>query len=286
VRSLLRIALVVAALATGAACVPASEPAPPAGALGFATEPSPATRGEPLVTADGWTVHVERLVLQVSVSAQPTNSSNGNDYYRHGGYGEYRFDASQSAQLYARALDVGPASGHVMLSSTYIDSSPSSHDDDDMANIGVDDATIARFRRTADVNQYPYQQYAAAPSMLLVVRAENGAKIVTMDLTLAISGYSSDNAQQVVGDVRENALTAAPTTVTVESLFTDERTGLLQFDAFANADTNRDGTIDGAELGQATIACQNCPAPGSPGYQEANLLLAMGTRAGRLFVVR
>lgn len=288
-RVVLRIAL-GAALAAGlgsASCVPASEPLPEAGALGFAADPSPATRGEPFLTSDGWTVRVEALVLQVTVSVQPVSDS----FSTHGGYDQYRFDATRSAELFARGVDVGLAAGSLSLNGSYVD--PSYGDvDDGLENLGIEDAVVARFRRPAEVTQN--QEYASnsGPSMLLAVRAEKNGRVVTLDLTIALpSNTSADERHRIVGEVRADELTSVSMSVAAESLFIDEANGGgIGFDDFALADVNGNGVISGPELASAQSTCWTCPQEQEPEtvpvLQPGSLFLVLLERSKNLFVMR
>ncbi len=58
-----------------AACVPATEERAPRGAAGVVVEPSAATRGEPIVTSDGWTVRFEKFAYMAAQRAGNSPSS-------------------------------------------------------------------------------------------------------------------------------------------------------------------------------------------------------------------
>jgi len=243
---------VTAAAATAclvcAACVPASEAAPPAGAFGFVTEPSPATRGEPFVTRDGWTVRIERLALQVSVMAFPVDDR---DYYRYGSSDTYRFDASKSVTVFARAVPTGPATGTMRLTGYY--GYGRNSDDERTEILGLPPEVNARFGVAADARQYSgdYVSYAG-PSALLVVRAENAGRVIVVDLTLALSSYYSE--QEHLGrEVVADALVTVPASIVAETLFMDESSRDLRFDDFAAADANGDGRVSGQELSAANL---------------------------------
>ena len=231
-----------------AACVPASEEAPPTGAFGFTTEPSPATRGEPFTTTDGWTVRIDKVAVQVNVSASPTEQGPEIRYY--GSSEGYRFDARRSVQVFARALPAGPAAANINLSSTYlsIGDFDASDYDENIEVIGVAPEDSARFLVQSDVStsRDGYTSYSG-PSMLLVLRAQKGPRVISLDLTLDLySGYSDG---RFVGVVQDDALVTVPLGIAVEALFEDERARVLRFDDFADADADENGVISGQELG-------------------------------------
>lgn len=220
--------LVVAALA---ACVPASEELPATGAAGFDLTPSPETASGTYVTADGWTVHVERFFVQVSVSATPLNLGYGNSE-------PYVFDATKPAQVFAPALPVGPARVNISLYGRY----PSYSDNDyvdRVERINVDEETNDRFKgvRGADANVV-----YLGPSVIAVLRAENASRTVTLDAALRITTAPSfDDERGFRVEIPEDGIGAVPLFVHVEGLFGS-------FDDVAAADANGDGRVTGEEL--------------------------------------
>jgi hypothetical protein len=244
----MRRAIIAAALAC-ASCVPASEALPPAGAFGFHTEPSPASRGEPFVTSDGWTIRIEKIAVQVNVSVSSENNSSGRYY---GGSSTFLFDATQVVDVYARAVAVGPATGNVNLTGSYLGDGRRPEDDEDEDErtevIGLSPEARARFRAPADAHQSSgsYGSYSG-PSMLLAVRAEKAGRVVAFDLTLGVhSGYAESKA---TGEVRKDALVTVPMGIVAEAFFFDDKTRDLRFDGFAAADADQDGIVTGPELG-------------------------------------
>ncbi len=231
-----------AACAACASCVPASEPAEPAGAIGFRTEPSAATRGEPFVTADGWTLTVSMLAFEVNVQ------SYGASVRLYARSESYRFRASESAEIFTREIPPGPASVHLTLQGGFLRRSDF---DDSVQNLDLPDAVVARFLRPADADTFPpsYSGGRNGPTMVLVMRAERAGRAITIDLsvgTLSLSGTRV--AWTAAGEVRADALAAARLRVRAEALFTDPQSGALLFDEFAAADGNADGSLDAAEL--------------------------------------
>jgi hypothetical protein len=268
-----------------AACVPASDPAPPAGALGFAVEPSAATRGEPVVTSDGWTMRFERVAFQMSVSAMST-SPDKSSHTSYGQSGTFRFDASQSVQIFSRAIAVGPATAQLAFQGTYIgngDFKPSREDETE--NIGLSDEDKARFFVRSDVSASSGYVSYNGPSMLLVVRAERPGRAVGLDLTFDLpAGYAPSS--QRMHDVVADALVTIPITAQVEALFQDDNTHEAHFEDFAVADINGDGMVSATELNDAV--CNSCRALGAPpsGVFQPRLVDLIRGRGARIFVPR
>ena len=274
----------LAALAALAACVPASEAAPPAGAYGFAIEPSPGARGEPIATTDGWTLRVEKLALQVSVTAMSmaTDRSSRNTF---GSPENVRFDASKSASVFSRAIAAGPATGTITLQGEYLDQGDHSRSRDDQTEeLGLPPEVSARFHAPADIseNDNGGSVSYSGPSMLLVLRAERSGRVVSLDLSFALySGY--DQQGQGPRDVVANELVSVPLTVRPEVLFEDEDSHQLRFDDFAAADANGDGLLSAHEL--ETAGCNSCVPLGMAGYVP-KLSEQIRSRGTRLFVNR
>jgi hypothetical protein len=262
------------------ACVPASEPLPPAGAFGFVTEPSPATRGEPFVTSDGWTVRVETLVLQIDVSATPQDTRRSSRRSE-----TYRIDASQSAEVFARSLPVGPARGTIGLASNYIGDGSYRYEDRTEV-LGVSPEVNARFQVPADGSSYSTGTYRSTngPSLLLVARAAKEGHVVQVDLALEIDGQDSGAS---AGEVVANGFTAAHVHVFAEALFTDASTGMLRFDDLAAVDDDHDGRITGQEL-VSTGTSTSCPgcntsSSGVGGPSGTSIFAAFRQRCDGLF---
>lgn len=215
-----------------AACVPASEELPAAGAAGFETVPSAQTQGATFTTSDGWNVTIEKLVVQLSVSASPLSL----------GYGSsepYVFDAQKPARIFARALPVGPARVSATLYGRYI-----GYDEDDyfdrVERINVDDETNARFNRLPDEGQDT--PYTPGPSVVLTAKAERDGRVVTLDMALNVTTISRgpiDFGSPV--DVREDELAALELPINAETFFP-------AFDDIADSDADGDGEVTAREL--------------------------------------
>lgn len=219
-------------LACLAACVPASEELPAAGAAGFETVPSAQTKGETFTTRDGWDVTIEKLFIQLSVSAAPVSL----------GYGSsepYVFDAQKPARIFTRALPVGPARVSTALYGRYLDYGDNDYVDR-VERINVDDETNARFNRLPDEGQET--PYTPGPSVLLTVRAERGGRVVTLDMALNVA--TTVRRDLAFGDsveVREDQLASVPLPIHAESFFP-------AFDEIAACDADGDGRVAATEL--------------------------------------
>jgi len=274
--------LVVAGCLVCAACVPASEASPPAGAFGFVTEPSPASRGEPFTTIDGWTIHIQTLALQVNVSAMPDAEGSGRGYY--GSSELYRFDASQPVEVFTRAIPAGRASGRISLMGDYLantDFEASSDDDERLNVIGLSPVVSARFHARSDAVSNLDGSIYTGPSMLLALRAEKGGRVITLDVTFDISsGFS--NESMAAGDVPDDALVTTPVGVVVEALFEDETTQALRFDDFAFADADGDGIVSGIEI--TLLGCTRCGEESTG--RSKRFFETLRARADRILVPR
>ena len=272
--------LVLVASCAASACVPASEPAEPAGAIGFVTVPTAASQGEPFATDDGWTVRIETLVLQLHVSASTSSSGQGGGRYS-GDYADYRFAANQRVELYGRGLNVGPATATANLGGGYVGDSYQDYGSEDRIEIlGVPPEASARFRGLAEVNEVGGTPYYG-PSVLMVARGQKAGRTLTVDFTMAASNYTGGGGERsTAGVVHEDALTVAPLAVMGEALFVDEARGQLLFEPFADADQDRDGVTTGAELGATTTLALG------PIRKPLGLVDRLLQRADRLLVAR
>jgi hypothetical protein len=263
-------------------CVPASEAAEPAGAIGYTLEPSPATRGEVFETSDGWRVRIEKVAFQVSVSGSAVDPAPGRSTF--GGFQEYRFDASKPALVYARAVSAGRAEADLYFRGVYLYGERASTDDANLEISGLSFADNARFRLPAEAaRDAAYQAYAyEGPSLLLAVRATRGTRVVTFDLTFAVDGGTSLPQQSSPSlEVTADALVTRPLTVAIEALFTDDSDHLL-FDVFADADADRDGVISGVEMTRAVADCASACSSKS----RESLVATLQSRAEAIFVPR
>lgn len=222
-----------------AACVPASEEDAPAGAAGFDATPSAATQGEPFATSDGWSVRIEKLVFQVSVSASAERLGYG--------YSEpYVFDAQKPARVFARAIPVGPARVNMTLYGRYIGYSDNDYVDR-VERINVDDETNARFSLPPDEGKQ--SEYTPGPSVLIAVRAERGGSVVRLDAALNITASAPPSLEEKFGvpvEVTEDAVATAEMPI-------DAATFFPVFDDVARSDTDGDGTVSADELAASKV---------------------------------
>ena len=243
------------AIALGA-CVPASEAAPPAGAAGFDTKPSAASRGEPFTTPDGWTLRFERFALEVMVVGSNVESGGGDSV-------AYRFDARDRVQLWVSGIPAGGSTVRIY---------PGRFDNPAPAVVDLvrDRETAARFDRPADgVLEVPY-----VPVVVFSVVATNGERRVRLEL--AIGAEATAHGPAVSLDVKADALALVPLPIAGEQLF------ISGFESFATADQDGDGILSIDELRDGKLYCS---VSSVPCYDVPNqpLLSVLLDRAGYLF---
>lgn len=218
-----------------AACVPASEELPAAGAAGFEIVPSPETQGEEFTTRDAWNVRVEKLFVQVSVAASALSL----------GYGSsepYVLDARKTARVFARALPVGTARITLSLYGRYLDFDNDSDYIERIERINVDDETNERFNRLPD-DVGPDSSFTPGPSVLLAVRAERAGQVITLDLALNVTGAGATPLTELGTpvEVREDQLASIELPIRAETMFAG-------FDDIARSDADGDGRVTASEL--------------------------------------
>jgi hypothetical protein len=296
-----RIAVACAILAlVPAACVPATDESAPRGAVGLVTHPSAATFGEPFVTSDGWTVHVETLAIQAFFVAVPNDGKEG------GFGGTYIFRASDEQQFVVPGIPAGRAKATLTLTRRLITPGDDPGLADPPALHGVEPALDARFGRAGDGDIFldvppgvvglPGEADAGAdstknggstnlgPSLVLVARGEKAGRTVRLDVSF--DGVASAHDQFV--DVKADALTNTRLLVRAEALFTRED-GFLTFDDVARADLDGDGNISAAELRHFDVpSCPKCTdsekATAAEKAFDQILSEVLYNRAGDLFV--
>lgn len=233
------------------ACVPASEKRPPAGAAGFTTEPSAAARGEPVTTADGWTVTFTKVVVQAYVNVYAVQGADLDQGFS-GSNDVWLWNGSRPAEIFARELGAGPWEIGVNLMTHY---GSYEDGDDPVVNVGVSPSDEARFRMTADTTAFrdPIDTTFSnnqGPNVLLALRAEKGSRVVSLDLSwTAVSTYNTTETH-VRRQVRADAVDLGPLLVEPERLLL-EVDDALRFGPIAAADTNKDGWVTPEELAEA-----------------------------------
>lgn len=234
-----------------AACVPASEELPPAGAAGYATDPSAAARGEPFVTSDGWTVRIEELVFQASVGATPLSRDTDDPYGgSYGGSELYRWNARDRVDIFTPGLRLGDWSVSVSLRGLYRYGGRDDDYDDRLVSYGIDEKLAQRFRP----DEGGPRSYIEGPSFLVIARGEKDGKVVTLDVALSADISFSSTGLPYSGPrlaVQEDRLTTAPLRVSAEALFSSG----LGFESIALADANGDGRVDEPEMRDVTTKC-------------------------------
>ena len=230
-------------LALGA-CVPASEKLPPRGAAGFDTVPSAATAGERFTTSDGWTVRIEKLVIQTSVAASLANRGYGTSQ-------PYVFDAQKPARVFARALPVGRSTVNLSLYGRYISQRGDDSDYFDRVDrINVDDETNERFNRLPDEGQD--SGYTPGPSVILMLRAERDGRVLELAMALNVTSSGPrtfDEAFGVAVDVREDDLSTVELPIDAAHFFPT-------FDDVAASDADDDGRVTATELEASAVLTQ------------------------------
>jgi hypothetical protein len=258
-------------------CVPDGAPVEPRGAIGVTTEPSPASRGEPFTTKDGFTVTIKRVIVFAMVHSVPPNLGDGP---ANGEVAErlFLFNASNPRRaeeklLILRAVPVGNQALRFNLQGRgrfIIEGADKSF----YLNVDVDKATEDRFRQppeglediaTAEPDGPPMQT-----GMLLTAHLEKAETKIDLDLTLL--GQGERNTQQIV-NVTANTINQAFWTVTAERFFTEGGQDI------ANADTNHDGRVTGQELRAAIVV--------NPDTEEEDTVLnRLSAHTGEIVVPR
>lgn len=277
-------------------CVPASDELPPTGAAGFVTAPSPATRGEPFTTDDGWLLRIEKVALSVWVQASGASYDYDGIYDgRRYGSGGWLFDAARPTVVYAPEISPGGVSVSAMLRGNYLFVGRE-NPRDRRRLVGVAPEIAARFNQPPDEgfdDSYGglYGRYPSGdgPSILLAVRAERAGRTERMEIVLAVETYSgSTTSRGVLLNVREDDVVAGTLDIRAEELFRGGA-GRLAFDEFAAADVDHDGTVTIAELRAARTTCKcpvTAPAHPSTGVPPPSLVDLIELNAGKLLAPR
>jgi hypothetical protein len=235
------------------ACVPATEEKHARGAAGFVTEPSPAARGEPFQTTDGWSVRVERIAFLVSVSTRAI-TGNPYDYGYGGGGGTFLVNGAIAADVYSPGLPPGMYEVNAYLTNMSI-YGDSIHVDWD--NIGVEPSIARRFEVILEETRDEYGN-RRVPSAIVIARGTKLDRTIVLDVALwpqsgTGSGYSSPGTGPSV-EVRQNAVALRALDVRAEVLFFEG------FDEIAEADArgNNDGRATMDELANVMSSCVTC----------------------------
>ena len=238
--------LIAAALVMPVACVPASEEAAPKGAFTIVTQPSPATRGEPFVTSDGWTIRVETLVLLSWFDSFPSDKVG-----IQGEGGEWLFRATTPIEAVVRAIPIGPTTAMLRLG---FGGGSETFTNNRTTLLGADAATEARFKAPAD-GEPPSEgdcttspndcSFSLGPSFWVKATATRDGRRIALDLALLAHGFKDE--LRIPTEVRANTTTPVPVAVLAEQFFTNPA-GALVFDDIAAADRDNDGRVSVEEL--------------------------------------
>jgi hypothetical protein len=275
-RSCAHLVAPLAALAlTG--CVPDAEETAPRGALGAVFSPSAATRGEPFVTEDGFTLTIERSVAYVAIGPQQqfyNGNGNGTDYESLGQGDSVFSDFRLPLTLVLRAAGPGPRTATCSLSS--FSSFGSDYDDGesyqrrflrDLKRNGTEDLDLPKLVKSV---KYGYTGF-------IRVRAVRGTEVWTMDQPISTFNSIQRNVQ---GTVEKNKLHTVAVTVHAENVFFKVTAaavteGNARFAPFVAADLNRDHVISPEELELATPPTAELPRLGS-GTREDPAVIGPG----------
>lgn len=257
-------ALLVALATT--TCVPATDPRDPKGAAGVTTAPSPATRGEPFVTDDGWTVRIGALYLRALVTAESLKTTADTNAEGYASLTEYMFDARTPEEMWTPAIFEGPARVGLQLTPGYVlPEQTASFPDDGTEVAGVPDDVRRRFYRAEEALSPFGDASSVAPALVFVATGEkDGARVV---VDIAVSS-SSDTGRPTAVDVVRDELRTVPFALSAEELFAFTGDGQKRFQPIADADRDHDGRVTAAEL-SAVTACSlvdgGAPKPSAPG---------------------
>jgi hypothetical protein len=287
-----------------AACVPSTDESDPRGAVALDLTPSPASKGEPFVTSDGWTVHVDLLAVQIFFVVVPHDGEQG------GLGGMYVFRASDSQRFVVVAIPATAASTNLTLVSRFIEDAanglkyngladpPESHgvdralDDrfegrseasEPLADGGVLDAAVIDGRRGPLNAPSGPPDDDRGPSVILDARAEKDGRVVHLGVTFDQAWDGLNGTTDVVAD----SLVSVSFPVRAEALF-QRSDGALVFDDIAAADLDHDGEISPDEFRhEPAVSCSRCSDAekgDAAAVARASVLAnALGDRATRIF---
>jgi hypothetical protein len=242
-RSALLLTFVLAMIADDS-CVPAGEELEPKGAAGWITEPSPATRGEPFLTDDGWLVRIDKLALITRVSVGDVTDDTNE---------RYMWNGTTRAELLVRAVPTGPRSLVAQLEGAGRRFDSNGVEVPAYRNLDVEPSLEVRLKPLDDAGPPPAQgpPRAPGPSIVLVARGEKGGFVVVLDVALSAPPRPENSVDSTV-DVRANDVTFTQLDVAAERLFgidaSSERGAMFQPLADADARGDGDGRVTDAEL--------------------------------------
>jgi hypothetical protein len=273
------VALVVPVVLVSA-CIPASEPHPPAGAAGFSLEPSPAAGGAPFQSGE-WTLTIEKLVVAMRITVVPASardpqSSSGSSAGFEAGFETIVFNGAQGGQFFAPGVSVGRADLCLHYSSpfTYPPSSSSGDASNFLSVGGIDPSDLDRLKELSDEGLKGSSSFGfgQTPTVLLDVKGRRGGQVVLLRSAPLVTGplpSESDVAcPGVIGvDIQASALSLARLAVRPERAFAENE---ALWRAIVGADANGDGITTGAELRAAQTDQPQTEQRPKKGRPEAN----------------
>jgi hypothetical protein len=239
------------------ACVPATEELAPRGALGASLTPSAATRGEAFMTADGFTVTIERSVAYLEINPSWLDQGPSSTDYLNDGRGESTFaDLRLPVVLIERGASPGLRYAACTLNDFgFLTRRGSESNQDtfeerflrDLKRNGTEDIDIRARVAAAALN--------TSWSGFVRLHATRAGETWTMELPIAPS-YSNQARIQIAGVVEANALREVPLVVRVENVLRTVNDIVIaegdpHFEAFVHADFNHDRVITLEELALA-----------------------------------
>lgn len=269
------------ALALHLSCVPSVEDPNPRGAIRVLTSPSSGTLGEAFTTRDGWTLHIDTVVVLALVGGKGTAETVGSSTM-------HLFRAKLPQEFVIVRIDAGSGWATLGLTSSSVGAGAT------LAELNRDATPeeVARFAEladdvdpnpppddpsTPDLDESASVPPSVGPSILIVGRAEKAGRSILFDF--AIQGAYHDIsfpvtvAPDVANDVR--------VTLAVEQLFNGSaqcradgpESVDLVFDDVAAADADGDSVLTAAELRAVDLS-----VPGA-----RSIASTLGHRACRIF---
>jgi hypothetical protein len=240
------------------ACVPATEETAPRGAIAFKTQASPAARGEPFLTSDGWTVHLDVFAVAARFYVRSEQMEQATVWL---------FQPAHPIEPLIPGMPAGPVEAQVSVWTIPLPIAG-------FRQTGRLDPGVAE-RFTRPTGAAPARGTPRSPGAYLKGRAERAGRVVTFDV--AVEGWVERGFDDVV---TVSADTIAPCGVLVkpESLFTNA-SGKVVFDDLAAVDRDGDGVLTMPELQAPRMP------PGSGTGIDYGMLWDIYQRFKGLFVV-
>ena len=232
--------------ATLCACVPTSAESEPKGAIGYTVTATPASKGAPLQTEDGFVITIERLVVDLSVGVSVrqgtrTTSAPGKD-------NGLIFPSTTSATIFARAVPVGSWSVALYFGSRFAAGDLGTAEVSTLDLLADEQQRFATGADGSSIRGEPRWK----PNLLLVARGTRGARTTRINLAFYIGG-GFGRQREGTSVVRANELVTSPATIRGEKLFASPL-GPARFESFEQADRDLDGVLTAEELDDGSIS--------------------------------